>query len=77
VDIINQNTPAFKSAPYLFKDLVRDNPEHFMRKSFSPTEKKHSTSLPTEFQQRNKTTDDSTEQSFIINGDVIQFFYIP
>ncbi len=59
------NTPAFKSAPYLFKDLVRDDPEHFMRKYCSPIENKHNFS-PTESQQRNKTTDDETEPIFII-----------
>jgi hypothetical protein len=59
------NTPAFKSAPYLFKDLVRDDPEHFMRKYCSPTENKHNFS-PTEFQQRNKTTDDETEPNILI-----------
>jgi hypothetical protein len=59
------NTPAFKSAPYLFKDLVRDDQEHFMRKYCSPTENKHNFS-PTEFQQRNKTPDDETEPIFII-----------
>lgn len=57
------NTPAFKYAPYLFKDLVRDNPEHFMKKYCSQFGYKFS---PTESQQRNKTTDDETEPKLLI-----------
>lgn len=45
------NSPAFKSTPYLFMNMVRDNPILFARKFCSPTES----------QQRNKTPDDSTE----------------
>lgn len=51
------NTPAFKACPYLFKDLLRNNPIRFLEKyaHYKPQ---------TEFQQRNKTTEDPTEPVF-------------
>jgi DNA-directed RNA polymerase subunit M/transcription elongation factor TFIIS len=53
------NTPAFKTCPSLFKDLVRDNPVKFLKKYAhygSPTRNQH------DF----KHGEDSTEPFFLI-----------
>lgn len=45
------NSPAFRLSPESFRDLVRDNPIHFMRKFASSTESKHDE----EYRQGNRT----------------------
>jgi DNA-directed RNA polymerase subunit M/transcription elongation factor TFIIS len=59
------NSPAFKSAPYLFVNLVRDNPIHFMKKY-----SKYSSS-PTQNQHDFKHQDDSTEPNIVISGQTV------
>ncbi len=59
------NTPGFRRAPYLFKDLVRNNPMHYLKKYSSssyrsPTESQHQLS-----DQQRKETPDKDDSTYI------------
>jgi hypothetical protein len=45
------NTPGFRRAPYLFKDLVRNNPLYYMKK-YSSSSSSSSHRPPTDSQQQ-------------------------
>src|SRR6266487_3746371 len=62
------NMLAFKSTPYLFKNIVRDNAFQFM--------KKYGKSSPPESQQRNKTPDKPTEPKILILSVIVLGYLI-